>query len=76
MPSDAHSLNYVESSIPEGMTLGEYRRQRMQRQPKPVRKGRAGSRCPACASPTRSRPALAPAAAPRTPPRLVRGVSR
>ena len=25
--------------IPEGMTLGEYRRQRMQRQPKPVRKG-------------------------------------
>ena len=42
MPSDAHSFNYVESSIPEGMTLAEYRRarmQRMQRQPKPVRKG-------------------------------------
>jgi hypothetical protein len=39
MPSDLHSLNYVESSIPEGMTLGEYRRQRMQRQPKPARKG-------------------------------------
>jgi hypothetical protein len=39
MPSDAHSLNYVETSIPEGMTLAEYRRQRMQRQPKPVRKG-------------------------------------
>jgi hypothetical protein len=39
MSSDLHSLNYVESSIPEGMTLAEYRRQRMQRQPKPVRKG-------------------------------------
>jgi hypothetical protein len=39
MPSDRHSLNYVESSIPEGMTLAEYRRRRMQRQPKPVRKG-------------------------------------
>ena len=39
MPSDLHSLSYVESSIPEGMTLGEYRRQRMQRRPKPVRKG-------------------------------------
>ncbi len=39
MPSDAHFLNYVESSIPEGMTLGEYRRARVQRQPKPARKG-------------------------------------
>ena len=39
MPSDAHNFNYVESSIPEGMTLGEYRRARMNRQPKPVRKG-------------------------------------
>jgi hypothetical protein len=39
MPSDAHNLNYVESSIPEGMTLGEYRRARMNRQPKPIRKG-------------------------------------
>ena len=39
MPSDAHTFNYIETSIPEGMTLGEYRRQRMQRQPKPVRKG-------------------------------------
>jgi hypothetical protein len=39
MPSDAYSLSYVESSIPEGMTLAEYRRQRMQRQPKPARKG-------------------------------------
>ena len=39
MPSDAHNFNYVESSIPEGMTLGEYRRARMNRRPKPVRKG-------------------------------------
>ena len=39
MPSDAHNLNYVESSIPEGMTLGEYRRARMKRNPKPARKG-------------------------------------
>jgi len=39
MQSDAHSFNYVESSLPEGMTLGEYRRQRLQRQPKPARKG-------------------------------------
>ena len=39
MQSDAHSLNYVECSIPEGLTLAEYRRQRMQRQPEPVRKG-------------------------------------
>jgi hypothetical protein len=39
MPSDAHNFNYVECSIPEGMTLAEYRRARMQRQPKPVRKG-------------------------------------
>jgi len=31
MPSDANNFNYVESSIPEGMTLGEYRRSRMQR---------------------------------------------
>ena len=40
MPSDAHNFNYVESSIPEGMTLGEYRRARMNRQPKPVRRAR------------------------------------
>jgi hypothetical protein len=39
MPSDAHNFNYVESSIPEGMTLGEYRHARMNRKPKPVRKG-------------------------------------
>ena len=39
MQSDANSFNYVECSIPEGMTLAEYRRARMQRQPKPVRKG-------------------------------------
>jgi hypothetical protein len=39
MSSDLHSLNYVECSIPEGMTLAEYRHQRMQRQPKPARKG-------------------------------------
>ena len=39
MSSDRHSINYVESSIPEGMTLAEYRRQRMQRDPKPARKG-------------------------------------
>ena len=39
MPSDLHNFNYVESSIPEGMTLGEYRRARMSRKPKPVRKG-------------------------------------
>ena len=40
MPSDAaHTFNYVESSIPEGMTLGEYRRARMTRKPKPARKG-------------------------------------
>jgi hypothetical protein len=39
MPSDAHNFNYVESSIPEGMTLGEYRRARMNRRPKPARKG-------------------------------------
>jgi hypothetical protein len=38
MPSDANSF-YVESSIPEGMTLGEYRRARVQRKPKPARKG-------------------------------------
>ena len=41
MPSDAHNFNYVESSIPEGMTLGEYRRARMNRRPKPVRTGSA-----------------------------------
>jgi hypothetical protein len=39
MPSDANNFNYVESSIPEGMTLGQYRRARMNRKPKPVRKG-------------------------------------
>ncbi len=39
MPSDANNFNYVESSIPEGMTLGEYRRSRMQRKPKVARKG-------------------------------------
>lgn len=39
MPSRDHSFNYVESSLPEGMTLGEYRRARLQRNPKPVRKG-------------------------------------
>ena len=40
MPSDAHSFNYIESSIPEGMTIGEYRRARAAtRKPKPVRKG-------------------------------------
>jgi hypothetical protein len=39
MPSDVHSFNYIESSIPEGMTIGEYRRARITRQPKPVRKG-------------------------------------
>jgi hypothetical protein len=39
MPSDVHSFNYLESSIPEGMTVGEYRRARLNRQPKPVRKG-------------------------------------
>ena len=39
MQSDANSFNYVECSIPEGMTLSEYRRARTQRQPKPVRKG-------------------------------------
>jgi len=38
MLSDANNFNYVESSIPEGITLGEYRRARMNR-PKPVRKG-------------------------------------
>ncbi len=38
MLSDRHNFNYVESSIPEGMTLREYRRARMNRQPKPVRK--------------------------------------
>jgi hypothetical protein len=39
MPSDVHSFNYIDSSIPEGMTLGEYRRARSNRKPKPVRKG-------------------------------------
>jgi hypothetical protein len=39
MPSDVHTFNYIESSIPAGMTLGEYRRARLARQPKPVRKG-------------------------------------
>jgi hypothetical protein len=40
MPSsDAHSFNYIESSIPEGMTIGEYRRARLNLKPKPVRKG-------------------------------------
>jgi hypothetical protein len=40
MPSDVHSFSYIESSIPEGMTLSEYRRARTAaRKPKPVRKG-------------------------------------
>ena len=38
MPSDVHTFNYVESSLPDGVTLGEYRRSRMHRQPKPARK--------------------------------------
>src|SRR4051794_20531937 len=46
MPSDLHNFNYVESSIPEGMTLGQYRRARMNRKPKPVRKGRKCSPMP------------------------------
>ena len=39
MLSDANSFNYIDSSLPEGMTIAEYRRARMARQPKPVRKG-------------------------------------
>jgi hypothetical protein len=31
-----HSLSYVESTLPEGMTLGEYRRSR--RRPEPRRR--------------------------------------
>jgi hypothetical protein len=39
MFSDDRHINYIESSIPEGMTVDEYRRARMARQPRPVRKG-------------------------------------
>jgi hypothetical protein len=39
MFSDDRHINYIECSIPEGMTVAEYRRARMARQPKPVRKG-------------------------------------
>ena len=39
MLSDRHNFNYVESSIPAGMTIGEYRRARLIERPKPARKG-------------------------------------
>ncbi len=39
MASDVHNFNYIECSIPEGMTLAEYRQARKAREPKPVRKG-------------------------------------
>lgn len=39
MASDLHNFNYIESSIPEGMTLSEYRVARRSALPKPLRKG-------------------------------------